>query len=137
MSITAMKQALEALEKSLATCFDQYAHEQVMSRPEHFINQTLTTLRQAIEQAEKQEPVLWQWIDSEMVTPYDKTNVEGWAPLYTTPQPQREWVEQPVAWISRESLWRLKQGGNHAGVVPVHAKRSHTSCIPLYIKEQL
>ena len=26
-------------------------------------------------------------------------------------------IEQPIAWISRESLWRLKQGGNHAGVV--------------------
>jgi hypothetical protein len=39
---------------------------------------------------EKQEPVLWQWKDSEMVTPFDKTNVEGWTPLYTTPQPQQE-----------------------------------------------
>jgi len=37
---------------------------------------------------EKQEPVLWQWKDSEMVTPFDKTNVEGWTPLYTIPQPQ-------------------------------------------------
>jgi len=44
-------------------------------------------------------------------------------------------IEQPVAWISRESLWRLKQGGNHAGVVPVHAKRSNTSYIALYVKE--
>lgn len=56
MSIDAMKQALEALEKSVSTCFDRYSHEQVMSRPEHFINQTMTALRLAIEQAEKQEP---------------------------------------------------------------------------------
>jgi len=54
MSIEAMKQALEALEKSVSTCFHEYAHEQVMSFPEHFINQTITALRAAIDQAEKQ-----------------------------------------------------------------------------------
>lgn len=59
MSLDTMKQALEALEKSVSTCFDRYAHEQVMSRPEHFINQTITALRLAIEQAEKQKPVAW------------------------------------------------------------------------------
>jgi N-methylhydantoinase B/oxoprolinase/acetone carboxylase alpha subunit len=58
MSIEAMKQALDALEKSVATCFHEYAHEQVMSFPEHFINQTITALRTAIEQAEKQGPCI-------------------------------------------------------------------------------
>jgi hypothetical protein len=53
MSIEVMKQALEALEKSVSTCFDRYSHEQVLSRPEHFINQTITALRLAIEQAER------------------------------------------------------------------------------------
>ncbi len=53
MSLDAMKQALEALEKSVSTCVDRYSHEQVMSRPEHFINQTMTALRLAIEQAER------------------------------------------------------------------------------------
>jgi N-methylhydantoinase B/oxoprolinase/acetone carboxylase alpha subunit len=53
MSLDAMKQALEALEKSVSTCFDRHAHEQVMSRPEHFINQAITALRLAIEQAER------------------------------------------------------------------------------------
>ena len=53
-----MKQALEALEKSVATCFHEYAHEQVMSFPEHFINQTITALRAAIEQGEKQKPCI-------------------------------------------------------------------------------
>ena len=46
--IEVLKQALEALERSVATCFDQYAHQQVMSQPDHFINQTITSLRQAI-----------------------------------------------------------------------------------------
>jgi len=53
MSIEAMKQALEALERAVSTCFDRRAHEDVMSRPEHFINQTIIALRLAIEQAEK------------------------------------------------------------------------------------
>lgn len=59
MSIEAMKQALEALERSVTTCFDQYAHQQAMSQPDHFINQTITSLRQAIAEAEKQKPVAW------------------------------------------------------------------------------
>ena len=42
-----LKLALEALEKSVATCFDRYSHEQVMSRPEHFINQAITAIKQA------------------------------------------------------------------------------------------
>jgi hypothetical protein len=40
--------AREALEKSVATCFDRCAHEQVMSRPEHFINQAITAIKQAL-----------------------------------------------------------------------------------------
>jgi hypothetical protein len=44
----ALKLALEALEKSVATCFDRCAHEQVMSRPEHFINQAITAIKQAL-----------------------------------------------------------------------------------------
>jgi hypothetical protein len=43
----ALDLALEALEKSVATCFDRCAHEQVMSRPEHFINQAITAIKQA------------------------------------------------------------------------------------------
>jgi hypothetical protein len=43
----ALDLALEALEKSVATCFDRYAHEQVMSKPEHFINQAITAIKQA------------------------------------------------------------------------------------------
>ncbi len=59
MSIEAMKQGLEALERSVSTCFDRRAYEDVMSRPEHFINQTITALRTAIAGAESVEPVAW------------------------------------------------------------------------------
>ncbi len=49
-----MQQALEALERCVATCFDQYAHEQVMSRPEHFVNQNITALRERLAQQQMQ-----------------------------------------------------------------------------------
>jgi hypothetical protein len=52
----ALKLALEALEKSVATCFDRYAHEQVMSRPEHFINQAITAIKQALAAQQEHEP---------------------------------------------------------------------------------
>jgi len=54
--IEVLKQTMEALERSVATCFDQYAHQQVMSQPDHFINQAITSLRQAIAELESQEP---------------------------------------------------------------------------------
>jgi hypothetical protein len=92
MSIEAMKQALEALENCVATCFDQYAHEQVMSRPEHFVNQTIKVLRQTIEQAEKQEPVAWMhnFITGNVIAhiPADiGRHPERWTALYKDPTP--------------------------------------------------
>nr|DAT24719.1 MAG TPA: hypothetical protein [Caudoviricetes sp.] len=51
-----MQQALEALESSVATCFDRYAYDQFMSRPEHFVNQAITAIREALaEQPAQQE----------------------------------------------------------------------------------
>jgi len=85
MSIEAMKLALEYLEES-----DNYLGSLDHSKP-------IAALRQAIEQAEKQEP---------------------------------------VAWITLESKWRLKGGGNAGGTVPVHAKQSNTSKYPLYTTPQ-
>lgn len=51
MSIEAMKQALEALEVMKA---GHCAEEKI------YINNAITALRQAIEEAEKQEPVAWR-----------------------------------------------------------------------------
>jgi hypothetical protein len=118
--IEVLKQALEALERSVATCFDQYAHQQVMSRPDHFINQAITSLRQAIAELESQEPVAWQvhpfdyGIGHEGV--YARTDrheqVEMWKrkgwtvqPLYTTP-PQRTWQG-----LTDEEITALKHNG--------------------------
>ena len=87
--IEAMKKVLETLERSVATCFDQYSHQQVMSQPDHFINQAITSLRQAIAEAEKQEqgePATLEEIRKAMIFGI---------PLYTTPQ-QRKPVKFPT-----------------------------------------
>ena len=87
----ALRIALEALERSVATCLDPYSHEQVMSRPEHFINQTITAIEAALET--KDEPVA-------IVISESGANVtHSWwhepalpigTKLYTSPQ--RTWV---------------------------------------------
>ena len=41
--------------------------------------------------------------------------------------------QEPVAWISNESIYRLKHGGNSKGTVPVHLMRSGVSKIPLFL----
>jgi hypothetical protein len=97
--IEVLKQTMEALERSVATCFDQYAHQQVMSQPDHFINQAITSLRQAIAQLERQEPVAWADMGTRDV---DNDAGLSWTtghfhttPLYTHP-PQRTEQEQPL-----------------------------------------
>lgn len=42
--------ALEALERSVATCFDQRSHDEVMGRPEHFVNRAITAIKKALAQ---------------------------------------------------------------------------------------
>jgi len=82
MSIEAMKQALEALK---------YHMEQ--TRPINMTQNAIATLSQAIEQAEKQEPVAWMYKGN-----FHDFDPSEWAspefvvtPLFTAP-PKREWV---------------------------------------------
>ena len=80
MSIEAMKLALEALESDLAGRIKKKPH-------------AIAALRQAIEQAEKQEPVAWMTINEygeEDDIHYENPEghlLEGWTykPLYTHP----------------------------------------------------
>lgn len=95
MSIEVMKQAVEALEVANSCIDGYYLPKEKAWLPE--IEQAITSLRQAIAEAEKQEP---------------------------------------VAWMSNESAYRLKHGGNSKGAVPVHAKKSTASKIPLYTHPQ-
>ena len=115
MSIEAMKQALEALE-----C--------LFGMPEHLTGkgggdvsvwrlggsyraqQAIPSLRQAIAEAEKQEPVAW-WIpkaeqfclpSSDGTRPFAK----AWEPLYTTP-PQRTWVGLPESAFAGMTLQQV------------------------------
>ena len=114
MSIEVMKQALEALERAVSTCFDRRAHEDVMSRPEHFINQTIIALRLAIEQAEKQEPVAWANINKHGDITHTNNKRMPWSktPLYTTPPAaQRQWVgltEKDFSAINQSCLTKLQ-----------------------------
>ena len=74
MSIEAMKQALEAM------------NEMEMLRDWNW-EEAKDALRQAIEQAEKREPI--GYADFHISSIFD---LPIGSPLYTTPQPQREWV---------------------------------------------
>ena len=80
MSLDAMKQALEALEEIHPGNMTPMAEEAW--------NKAIATLRHAIEQAERQEPVAWMWKDGTLTIDPDRAD-GTWTPLYTDP-PQRE-----------------------------------------------
>ena len=52
----ALKMALETLERSVSTCFTPFAYEEVMCIKHHFVNETITAIKEALAQPE-QEPV--------------------------------------------------------------------------------
>jgi hypothetical protein len=90
MTQEVLKLALEALERSVATCFDQYAHQQVMSQPDHFINQAITAIKEAMrENAMREVQRLGQEIEQEPVkySDYEPDGVH-----HNKPQ------QEPVAW---------------------------------------
>ena len=108
MSIEAMKQALEALEEAHPKPYN----ESVITHVE-----AITSLRQAIAKAEKQEPVAWMydwtsdegefiqdWTTSLAETLRDtgKTVITNVRPLYSAPQvihkPLQHFGEIPMAW---------------------------------------
>jgi hypothetical protein len=81
MSITAMRQALEALE----------AHADIGIKSD----KAITTLRTAIAEAEKQEPVAW--MDASETALSWENYLDGMKPLYTTPPAaQRQRVVFPT-----------------------------------------
>ena len=105
MSIEAMKQALEALEVATTP----------LAKDRQEVLRAQAALRQAIEQAEKQEPVAWMREDGQRVTTAsDRHNYPDYEtrysiPLYTHP-PQRTWVgltTEDMATCINEPAWDL------------------------------
>ena len=83
MSIEAMKQALEALD-----CIYSPLHVREINK----VGAAMKVLRQAIEQAEKQEPVAWMHTKIEGVAvPHRPADLDKhpdrWESLYKTPPP--------------------------------------------------
>ncbi len=99
MSIEAMKQAMEALEYAMEynRCDDLLER---IKQTELRADKAIASLRQAIEQAEKQEPVAMvgsghQLLWTGVATYADHARQHGikvGSLLYTDPTPQREWV---------------------------------------------
>lgn len=46
-------------------------------------------------------------------------------------------LPEAALWMTHESKWRLANGGNSKGAVPVHGKPSPTAKVPLYTEEQM
>jgi hypothetical protein len=90
MSIEAMKQALEALQFGLHVGFDESSERQIQKGGKAFDqhNQAITALRQAIDQAKKQEPVC----DKDPRGCWSVRCQLGKVCKNTSLQPQREWV---------------------------------------------
>jgi len=100
MSITAMKQALEALTRIWEDGLENF--------PESGHDAAITALRTAIEAAKKHEPVAWT-LTEELTKRATTTRAHlwfsnpqncMWTPLYTTPPAAP--VQEPVAWINGE-----------------------------------
>jgi hypothetical protein len=84
MSMEAMKMALEALRK---------ARRKILTTEE--CHATITFLNNALAKQEQGEPVAWmQEGQPELYVEEQKDEKRGYViPLYTHPQPKREWVE--------------------------------------------
>lgn len=53
------------------------------------------------------------------------------------PAPAVPSLPESSIWMTKESKWRLADGGNCKGSVPVHAKKTSTSFLPLFTAEQM
>jgi hypothetical protein len=87
MSIEAMKEALDALEEINKLSIGENA----ICLPAE-IDTAMDALRQAIEQAEQQEPVAWLHPANATCVTTDPTAYARGIPLYTTPPPRQHWV---------------------------------------------
>ncbi len=118
MSISAMKQALEALESWQKTCLDCGRGSEELGRA----TQPIAALRQAIAEAEKQEPVAFygdQPLYAKRVHAIDISQ----EPVDETAKREHE----PVAWVHR-----FIEGGFSLGKKPADLDRHPDRWQPLY-----
>jgi len=125
MTIEAMKQALEALECIFASTHPYRGDESTFTDEASVLgDKAITSLRQAIEQAEKLEPVAWcvtyngeltgNVFENKRIADLCKRNLEAKygseedrkvVAIYAAPQPQHEWVgltDEEVDYIADE-----------------------------------
>jgi len=95
-----MKQALKALEYPLFTSHEAFD----VDMAELLAHRAIESLRQAITEAEKQEPVAWMDKDGDI---YKELPNEYWNPPHTPIYAQREWVGLTDDEIY--SLWEMAQ----------------------------
>ena len=96
-----------------------------MSRPEHFINQAITAIKEALAQPE-QEPVAWA--DHGVVNWIADKQFKHASLLYTTP-PQRTWVG-----LTDEELPPL--AGDNGKVMELQQVRRFAKAIEAKLKEK-
>ena len=123
MSIEVMKQALEALDNlaryaDICELFLKETHpgKAYALRERVTISiKIITSLRQAIEQAEKQEPVAWRWMpapywkqwvysdDGERIAEAKRFMGDGGVqPLYTTPPQRKPLTDEEIIEVARD-----------------------------------
>ena len=113
----ALKLALEALERCVATCFDPYAHEQAMSGSEHFVNQTITAIKEALAESEPNyKKALEVWLDKtewvqETVKPHElgMHRADVLKQRIEEASPQRTWVGLTDEEIAQMGLNNYRQ----------------------------
>ena len=135
MSIEAMKRALEALETEADIYRD---NDPIDGEPDH-IWEAIKSLRQAIEQAEKQEPVALETV-YETIIYWDEGGgkrsrrelARRIVDLYTTPPAaQRQWVG-----LTDEEVERIKLDGRDLEFVSMTALHRFARDIQAKLKEK-
>jgi hypothetical protein len=101
----ALKMALETLERSVSTCFTPFAYEEVMCRRHHFVNETITAIKEALAQPEQEEikGVVMRCADYDIALPVIDIR-EGRVlvgQVSITPKP-KEPEQEPVAWMDKD-----------------------------------
>ena len=96
MSIDAMKHALEALEDFLRDGYDT-----------HSCWLAVGALRLAIEQAEQQEPVAWQWLNTAHFRKKLPRDAErgAWNALYTATPQRLPLTDEEIGMLTTDDGW--------------------------------